>query len=105
SSPLPAPAAIYRLSLQDALPILGDEDGGFRPAAVQDGKGLETQFAQRRTRRNNGRPAVREEMRAMLEPGLDPRTSGLQARSRLLDRKSTRLNSSHAKSSYSLFCL
>src|SRR5690606_41073481 len=37
--------------------------------------------------------------------GLEPRTCGLRVRCSAKDRKSTRLNSSHVKISYAVFCL
>src|SRR5215217_9001279 len=50
------------------------------------------------------RPASdRYARRRSLHPGL--RRSRRRLRSRLLDRKSTRLNSSHANISYAVFCL
>src|SRR3712207_7178202 len=72
-----ATTEIYTLSLHDALPIYATLDG--RPA-------LETGDVQR---------AVRALNRQALETLATP----------LGDRKSTRLNSSHANISYAVFCL
>src|SRR3712207_8567421 len=78
-----ATTEIYTLSLHDALPIWvvvrarGRCGSGCRPAGVREGR-------QRRRRRAGARR---------------------RALSRQLDRKSTRLNSSHANISYAVFCL
>src|SRR5690349_23820018 len=72
----PAPAEIYTLSLHDALPILG------RRILLQ---------------------ARREAVRAGGELGRDGLHQG--RRPPRLDRKSTRLNSSHVEISYAVFCL
>src|SRR2546426_12044741 len=78
-----ATTEIYTLSLHDALPILVR---GRKPAIVQ----LRTQAREgwvRLTVDDSG-------------PGI-PR----EIRGRILDRKSTRLNSSHLVISYAVFCL
>src|SRR3712207_8363391 len=88
-----ATTEIYTLSLHDALPILGvppDEQrpvGALRRAVLADGLGGgdDVRLVERPVER---RPAV-------------PRG----AEGDLLDRKSTRLNSSHANISYAVFCL
>src|SRR3712207_8532076 len=72
---------IYTLSLHDALPISADPDRG-RP----------------RVRRVHGPPLPRGPAR----PGPPGVARGGRER---LDRKSTRLNSSHANISYAVFCL
>src|SRR3712207_6847186 len=78
-----ATTEIYTLSLHDALPISGDLDGDLdgavrvlRRAALEDAVG---------------------------EPGAAARLAPRRVRGR--DRKSTRLNSSHANISYAVFCL
>src|SRR3712207_7708127 len=80
-----ATTEIYTLSLHDALPILTphmsigrqlSEAAGFR--------------------------ASRRELAAMLE---EVRLGEPERRLKQLDRKSTRLNSSHANISYAVFCL
>src|SRR5207253_5693056 len=83
SSPLsffftaPAPTEIYTLSLHDALPI-----SSARVAAVTSSSSA------------RARPAI-----AM------PRIMSAFQEVRILDRKSTRLNSSHVAISYAVFCL
>src|SRR5947209_11184163 len=75
-----APTAIYTLSLHDALPISKGE-----PALL----------------RRSGRAEPQALLLRPLGRGID-----LQAALRALgDRKSTRLNSSHANISYAVFCL
>src|SRR5690606_41390857 len=81
----PPPTAIYTLSLHDALPISQRR----RPRRVQRRRlGLDLRLGLRR---------------------LDHARAGLHPEGRLrphaLDRKSTRLNSSHVKISYAVFCL
>src|SRR5258707_13911772 len=82
-----ATTEIYTLSLHDALPIL---DG--HPGRVVD-------VAASRQRRW---------VRLVLLEDLDERAfrpGPVQQRRRVRDRKSTRLNSSHANISYAVFCL
>src|SRR5690606_41490858 len=86
-----APAPTYALSLHDALPIFARATGG-----------------------NPRAPGVRDRLR---RPSRSPRRQRRGARRRALqfhplelpprwiDRKSTRLNSSHVKISYAVFCL
>src|SRR5258707_14505394 len=74
-----ATTEIYTLSLHDALPI-------YRAC----------RFARRRTSRRSPPAAVPESRVSWLSP--------LHQRG-FVDRKSTRLNSSHANISYAVFCL
>src|SRR5690606_41663630 len=88
-SHLPPPPQLYPLSLHDALPILS-------PAAIR----MPRQFIGRR----------RSDRVAFAISELDARTIPSAAHRRvrpekLGDRKSTRLNSSHVKISYAVFCL
>src|SRR3712207_8870748 len=78
-----ATTEIYTLSLHDALPI------SDLPAAVPPGRLPHDGGADRARLRRQGR-LVR---------------SGQAERPRRRDRKSTRLNSSHANISYAVFCL
>src|SRR3712207_7713756 len=77
-----ATTEIYTLSLHDALPI-----------------------SRRRPHRDHGRLPRLLELRPGpgVEPGVRGVTVGLQRQD--IDRKSTRLNSSHANISYAVFCL
>src|SRR3712207_7228844 len=86
-----ATTEIYTLSLHDALPIWPplDQGAGALPVQVLQGR--------------------REDRRRLSLQPLHPRRPRLQGRRRLpvpdRDRKSTRLNSSHANISYAVFCL
>src|SRR3712207_6992900 len=85
-----ATTEIYTFSLHDALPIsdVGTPQAGDRaPLAARRGPGAAVARA--------GRDRGRAERLARGVPG----------RRRGLDRKSTRLNSSHANISYAVFCL
>src|SRR5436305_9496673 len=77
-----APSAIYTLSLHDALPILL----------------LSMRVAPAMLDRSCGRGLPRLHSSTS-------RTHSLRARSSREDRKSTRLNSSHVRISYAVFCL
>src|SRR5690606_41627802 len=104
SSPHPAPTSTYTLSLHDALPILL---AGFR---------LQLHILAERLRSQLGDPlgALADSIRDLIE-GRDFRRrlrhgqvaefSELYVRFDEVDRKSTRLNSSHVKISYAVFCL
>src|SRR5690606_41272688 len=87
---------VCTFSLHDALPI-------FRsPCGRRRGTGSERPGSPRPHRRIAVRPVDRRRCRrADPDPRRRPRTSP----ARLQDRKSTRLNSSHVKISYAVFCL
>src|SRR3712207_8556358 len=87
-----ATTEIYTLSLHDALPILS---AGPRRDPATERRELE------RLREVAERQAVLAELR--LERGAE--RARLDARRAREDRKSTRLNSSHANISYAVFCL
>src|SRR3712207_7302767 len=87
-----ATTEIYTLSLHDALPICH----GRPDQAVQRRAGLP---AQGEPGERVGRTAAGAGARAAGRGGLPP------DRLRRRDRKSTRLNSSHANISYAVFCL
>src|SRR5207248_10947976 len=94
---LPAPPEPYHLSLHDALPILL----GVEPAQKdRDGK---THQIRVQVKRSGSTVRARREFRYTAV------TATAQAREdqviALLDRKSTRLNSSHRTISYAVFCL
>src|SRR5438445_3259242 len=82
---MPATTEIYTLSLHDALPIL---------AAVALGLRRRAELAQCH-RMAGRRPGRDQRHRIVFGP----------ERRRRSDRKSTRLNSSHANISYAVFCL
>src|SRR5690606_41830487 len=93
-----SPRALYTLSLHDALPICQPDDGGLgdvvgeiarvaRPAAARDPVGEVDDAATAET--------------AHVRDG----GAGAQPGRAQVDRKSTRLNSSHVKISYAVFCL
>src|SRR5690606_40930655 len=89
-----APTAIYALSLHDALPIFLH---GAQPRARTLG-----QLAQRHERDPREPVAAAARRQQRREPARPfARRLGAGAR----DRKSTRLNSSHVKISYAVFCL
>src|SRR5688572_31382869 len=84
----PAPTEIYALSLHDALPIL--------PA----------QMAMALARSCGGKMLVRiESVAGMTRAAPKPISARVAITASALDRKSTRLNSSHSQISYAVFCL
>src|SRR2546428_9541357 len=89
-----ATTEIYTLSLHDALPIF--------PATARQ--------ARRRDQERSDRRAVldadrRRPERAALRRRRPPDHAGTRGPAHALDRKSTRLNSSHDQISYAVFCL
>src|SRR5690606_40916463 len=101
----PARTAIYALSLHDALPILPPaKRAGGDPRPVPIAADLPRRVAKRpvpakfqrrldhRRQPVRGRPA---------DPSVEPARGIARVRQ---DRKSTRLNSSHVKISYAVFC-
>src|SRR3712207_8478312 len=91
------PTEIYTLPLRDTLPIFLP-GGGDGPAFKANG--ASAQLAPTRLRR-------RCALRAKMLPGDPPCRvlDGLRLLADHEDRKSTRLNSSHANISYAVFCL
>src|SRR5204862_6969823 len=91
----PATHAIYTLSLHDALPIYRHAGGaqlGQEDQAVQVGGGVAAAAA-----------TVAGDRVEQADPLVPAQRVRRQAD--LLDRKSTRLNSSHVEISYAVFCL
>src|SRR3712207_7142796 len=88
-----ATTEIYTLSLHDALPIW--PGGRQRPGHRGERHPREGRLVQRRSRLPGVRPRHREPAGADRALGRLPPP----------DRKSTRLNSSHANISYAVFCL
>src|SRR5690606_41881220 len=101
----PAPAEIYTLSLHDALPIFGDGprgDGIVRVALAED-LGVVLEVGPERV----GPHRFDRDGAGFRIPGVGPHQLGESRRQPCLlfgDRKSTRLNSSHVKISYAVFC-
>src|SRR5690606_40004805 len=91
----PPPTAIYPLSLHDALPICTDQPG--QPACPA----LTSHADEQAFRTNLSAGGARFEMIEHVMAAL----YALQIDNCLVDRKSTRLNSSHVKISYAVFCL
>src|SRR5690606_41371200 len=94
-----APTEIHTLSLHDALPILVIVDAGHQ--AVGLGHHLEGQTGELRR-------VVVEGLAALgVDDGVHLRQCAARVEdvARDRDRKSTRLNSSHVKISYAVFCL
>src|SRR3712207_8502994 len=87
-----ATTEIYTLSLHDALPIYVALSSVHADVHEDTGRRLDTQFLL------DGLDQSRRDRRHLLG---DVGNLTLQA----LDRKSTRLNSSHANISYAVFCL
>src|SRR5687768_18215795 len=83
----PATTEIYTLSLHDALPISGTTSS-WRSCAISSSSS------------NGSRPS-----RSSLLMNVAIGTSRSRQTSNSLDRKSTRLNSSHGYISYAVFCL
>src|SRR2546430_12548695 len=89
-----ATTEIYTLSLHDALPISEIEDVDVAGHGQRDARFLDVEEGQA-----GGRPESHEQL-----PGL-VRQVAERVRDVPLDRKSTRLNSSHSQISYAVFCL
>src|SRR5437879_11667408 len=85
----PATTLFYTLSLHDALPI----SGGIRFASSRRG------LAHRTVRTRTTLARVHDPAERIL------RLVGHEEQAEVLDRKSTRLNSSHRCISYAVFCL
>src|SRR5690349_13670330 len=98
-------SAIYTLSLHDALPISAGEVAGDQVAHQRLADGvLAAAGADDRDRARVEEPVDRGGLGAVLavEHQPDRRVGGVDGE---LDRKSTRLNSSHVEISYAVFCL
>src|SRR5690606_41422221 len=86
-----APTVLYTLSLHDALPIFAHPREGGPAVAIARGDGALDVGAVAATGQRGGN-------------GLHQR-AGVVWIGVVVDRKSTRLNSSHVKISYAVFCL
>src|SRR5690606_41333247 len=94
----PSPSAIFTLSLHDALPI-SEETAQIIDAEVRrlidEAYTSATQILTKK----------KKDWIALAEGLLEYETLSGDEIKQLLDRKSTRLNSSHVKISYAVFCL
>src|SRR5438034_4517848 len=88
---VPASPAIYTLSLHDALPISADAQMAWARGLAEDLKPHVTSGVYLNYTSDEGEDRVR--------------SSYGEEKYGLLDRKSTRLNSSHTVISYAVFCL
>src|SRR2546430_10302061 len=89
-----ATTEIYTLSLHDALPILAYLDAFTKLVNEVKGQTLNAKA-------DNATQSV-----AMAKPGKMYEAANIKSKKvRDLDRKSTRLNSSHSQISYAVFCL
>src|SRR5690606_42110726 len=91
---LPAPTAIYSLSLHDALPIFPALAHAHDARFPRGRRGPVLVLVQDRARDRLPRGRPRLDVPEPRDPQAQPP-----------DRKSTRLNSSHVKISYAVFCL
>src|SRR5690606_41825620 len=102
ADPSTATPAIYTLSLHDALPICNvalDKSWGA-PTVTKDGVSVAKEIELDEKVANLGVQMVKEvASRTNDDTGDGTTTATVQ------DRKSTRLNSSHVKISYAVFCL
>src|SRR5690606_39687530 len=93
------PTAIYTLSLHDALPISGNRVVPKSCSAVKQGIGLNVpMWAVQNT-------MLKIDMNIAFRRPSSGNDAPAELNQSLLDRKSTRLNSSHVKISYAVFCL
>src|SRR3712207_8518482 len=88
-----ATTEIYTLSLHDALPIFGQ-----RPVDLLHGAGVQRAVLVVAGEADDDQGPARRGRAGRIESGRHPRGQPQ-------DRKSTRLNSSHANISYAVFCL
>src|SRR5690606_41231149 len=97
----PPPTPTYPLSLHDALPI--SSDSGSAAATVSENR-IENRLQSTRQIKRNPWSALRA--RRVSRSAISGLVSLLKASVTVAgDRKSTRLNSSHVKISYAVFCL
>src|SRR5690606_42071283 len=95
----PPPPGRYPLSLHDALPIFGVAyTGAVVLSARRERQEILADYEQQYGRRSPDRSATGTH-------GRRAAASPIAKEVVILDRKSTRLNSSHVKISYAVFCL
>src|SRR5207253_10685165 len=99
-----SPTSLYPLSLHDALPISTITRNELRPLRTRQ---VLDRAAGSADRQSLPRDAARGGRGARGRPGRlrAAEANGDQGGHPLLDRKSTRLNSSHVAISYAVFCL
>src|SRR5205085_9726258 len=101
----PAPTATYTLSLHDALPIcVGEQHPVLAPRLGIRDLAQGPDFLHRRDRESGPGLLVDQVGRRPLVVQ-HARLAGVEHPVSELDRKSTRLNSSHSQISYAVFCL
>src|SRR3712207_8992195 len=94
-----ATAEIYTLSLHDALPI------SAAAAAAEAPRGVALRLLLERNGEHALVNAAGDQVGGDHRGRAADAAGGVHAEDRLADRKSTRLNSSHAHISYAVFCL
>src|SRR5690606_41928636 len=97
----PPPPELYPLSLYDALPISAKDAPGEQ---LEAGIGPLIGIAHGLALLDDGDQPVEPRVR-LLHGNTAPLKFGNEVGLAALDRKSTRLNSSHVKISYAVFCL
>src|SRR5205807_8551130 len=95
----PPPTKTYTLSLHDALPIYGAAAGPKFDQSQQRWR------AHRLPHRGHPQPEQFAEHLAHLGRGREIALASQRIARNVIDRKSTRLNSSHLVISYAVFCL
>src|SRR5699024_12441838 len=101
-STVPRSIVVFPLSLHDALPICGGRGGGGELAARPISRqGVPHHVV---SQREHGW-ARRDQHCTVAARGSGSGTGIVSDKDTLLDRKSTRLNSSHVSISYAVFCL
>src|SRR5690606_41891399 len=91
---------IFSLSLHDALPILGMLEKDIEPTLIRFSSTSPSEWKRIKNIDQLGLPAVQQPRILLFIHGTFSSTLGA-----FRDRKSTRLNSSHVKISYAVFCL
>src|SRR5207302_9701916 len=98
STMVPSSSCFYTLSLHDALPI-------YSRRVLRRGAGRHRASADGGARRQGNRARHQRRDRERADQTGDARNRTGHQRPVVQDRKSTRLNSSHVKISYAVFCL
>src|SRR5690606_42066810 len=93
----------YTLSLHDALPIF--EGAVVTAEVVEHGRGKKVIAFKKRRRQNSKRSRGHRQHNTTVRIVEIAAAGGKAKKASKKDRKSTRLNSSHVKISYAVFCL